>query len=186
MWHVSSTCHMLGKIPTQTNKYTFERYTYLHKCDVTTLPLLKVGDHIQVVILSNACQHSATKFMWIITAAVRLFHQHLNFDDWRQRGNVKNITCSKKSFNFRKKNWLLLGLEPSAKSIPHDCEVLHHVDWAIIIISVVFSGILLEFFPLFRLQPAVERMLITALTHRNKLEVHRRGYQALDVLMSAV
>ena len=37
--------------------------------------------------------------------------------------------------------------------------------------AVVFDGMLLEFSPLFRLQPAAERKLITALPHGNKLEV---------------
>jgi len=36
---------------------------------------------------------------------------------------------------------------------------------------VVFDGMLLEFSPLFRLQAAAERKLITALTHGDKLEV---------------
>ena len=37
--------------------------------------------------------------------------------------------------------------------------------------AVVFDGMLLEFSPLLRLQPAVERNLTTALTHGDKLEV---------------
>jgi len=37
--------------------------------------------------------------------------------------------------------------------------------------AVVFDGMLLEFFPLLRLQPAAECNLITALTRGDKLEV---------------
>ena len=37
--------------------------------------------------------------------------------------------------------------------------------------AVVFNGMLLEFSPLFRLQPAAECNLITALTRSDKLEV---------------
>ena len=37
--------------------------------------------------------------------------------------------------------------------------------------AVVFDGMLLEFSPLLRLQPAAERNLITAFTHSDKLEV---------------
>jgi len=36
--------------------------------------------------------------------------------------------------------------------------------------AVVFDGMLLEFFPLHHLQPAVERKLVTALTHDDKLK----------------
>ena len=39
--------------------------------------------------------------------------------------------------------------------------------------AVVFNGMLLEFSPLLRLQPAAERNLITAFTHSDKLEVGR-------------
>ena len=38
-------------------------------------------------------------------------------------------------------------------------------------VAVVFDGMLLEFSPLPRLQPAAECNLITALTHGDKLEV---------------
>ena len=37
--------------------------------------------------------------------------------------------------------------------------------------AVVFDGMLLEFSPLLRLQPAAERNLVTAFTHSDKLEV---------------
>ena len=37
--------------------------------------------------------------------------------------------------------------------------------------AVVYDGMLLEFSPLLRLQPAAERNLITAFTHGDKLEV---------------
>ena len=37
--------------------------------------------------------------------------------------------------------------------------------------AVVFDGMLLEFSPLLRLQPAAERNLITTFTHDDKLEV---------------
>ena len=37
--------------------------------------------------------------------------------------------------------------------------------------AVVFDGMLLEFSPLLRLQPAAERNLITTFTHSDKLEV---------------
>jgi len=37
--------------------------------------------------------------------------------------------------------------------------------------TVVFDGMLLEFSPLLRLQPAAEHNLITAFTHNDKLEV---------------
>ena len=37
--------------------------------------------------------------------------------------------------------------------------------------AVVFDGMLLEFSPLLRIQPAAERNLITAFTQRDKLEV---------------
>ena len=37
--------------------------------------------------------------------------------------------------------------------------------------AVVFDGMLLEFSPLLRLQPAAERNLTTAFTHSDKLEV---------------
>jgi len=37
--------------------------------------------------------------------------------------------------------------------------------------AVVFDGMLLEFSPLLRLQPAAEPNLITAFTHSDKLEV---------------
>ena len=39
--------------------------------------------------------------------------------------------------------------------------------------AVVFDGMLLEFSPLLRLQPAAERNLITAFTRSDKLEVGR-------------
>ena len=39
--------------------------------------------------------------------------------------------------------------------------------------AVVFDGMLLEFSPLLRLQPAAERNLITAFTRGDKLEVGR-------------
>ena len=77
----------------------------------------------------------------------------------------------RKVFNFRKKVahcWdsnhqpnLWLGIVSSA---PYRLSY---------ICSVVLSGMLLEFPPLLRLQPAAEWNLITASTRGNKLEVHR-------------
>jgi len=45
--------------------------------------------------------------------------------------------------------------------------------------AVVFNGILLEFSPLLRLQPAAERNLITALTRSDKLKVWVYGVRQL-------
>jgi len=45
---------------------------------------------------------------------------------------------------------------------------------------VVFNGMLLEFYPLLRLEPSAERNLITALTRGDKLEVGNDGFMMLS------
>ena len=70
-------------------------------------------------------------------------------------------TCMQKVY-FREEN---LFTRPTTSWMQVSC----NSHWAIN--AVVFNGMLLEFSPLLRLQPAAERNLITALTRNDKLEI---------------
>ena len=70
-------------------------------------------------------------------------------------------TCCKKVLTSGKK----LQLDPATSCL----KVSYAIDWAAC--SVVSKGMLLEFSPLFRLEPIAECKLITAVTCSDKLEV---------------
>ena len=70
-----------------------------------------------------------------------------------------------KSIDFRKKNLFTSWIR--TRNLLNASQLLYPLSH----MAVVFDGILLEFSPLLRLQPAAEHNLITALTRSDKLEV---------------
>ena len=66
---------------------------------------------------------------------------------------------------FEKKNLFTSGIR--TRDLLNVSQLLYPLSH----MAVVFDGMLLEFSPLLRLQPAAERNLITAFTHGDKLEV---------------
>ena len=70
-----------------------------------------------------------------------------------------------KSNDFRKKNLFTSWIR--AHDLLNASQLLYPLNH----MAVVFDGILLEFSPLLRLQPAAECNLITALTHSEQHEV---------------
>ena len=70
-----------------------------------------------------------------------------------------------KSIDFKKKNLLTSGIP--TRDLLNASQLLYPLRH----MAVVFDGMLLEFSPLLRLQPAAERNLITAFTRSDKLEV---------------
>ena len=67
--------------------------------------------------------------------------------------------------DFREKNVFTSGIR--TRDLLHASQLLYPLSH----MAVVFDGMLLEFSPLLRLQPAVEHNLITAFTRGDKLEV---------------
>ena len=68
---------------------------------------------------------------------------------------------------FEKKNLFTSGIR--TRDLLNASQLLYPLSH----MAVVFDGMLLEFSPLLRLQPAAERNLITAFTRGDKLEVGR-------------
>jgi len=83
----------------------------------------------------------------------------------RKKPAAKRLT-SEKNFNLNRIRTCYLVLESQLR-------------YRLSYLSVVFRGMLLEFSPLLRLQPAAERNLITAFTRSDKLEVG--GWWVYDV-----
>ena len=69
-----------------------------------------------------------------------------------------------KSIDFREKNLFTSWIRT------HDLLNASQLLYPLSHMAVVFDGMLLEFSPLLRLQPAAERNLITAFTRSDKLE----------------
>ena len=70
-----------------------------------------------------------------------------------------------KVLNFKKKNLFTSGIR--TRNLLNASQLLYPLSH----MAVVFDGMLLEFSPLLRLQPAAECNLITAFTRGDKLEV---------------
>ena len=74
-------------------------------------------------------------------------------------------TCTQNVLIFGKKNLFTSGIR--TRDFLNASQLLYPLSH----MAVVFDGMLLEFSPLLRLQPAAERNLITAFTRRVKLKV---------------
>ena len=73
--------------------------------------------------------------------------------------------CVRKSIDFPKKNLFTSWIRT------RDLLNASQLHYRLSHMAVVFNGMLLEFSPLLRLQPAAERNLITTFTRSDKLEV---------------